>query len=497
MAVEEPVAPVTVAPPPDLAARVAGGLAWKLGSQVVVQGSRTVVGIVLAHLLSPHDYGLAAMALVFTSLAPIFTDLSLSVALVQRPTIDEADRSTAFWTTVIASLAFTGLGIAAASLVADFFSTPDVAPLFAVTSITFTISALAATQTALLTRELQFRSLQLREMVAVLVAAGVAIGAAAGGAGAWAIVAQLLVGEAIGTILIWRFCSWRPTWTYSRESLRRLVPFGSMTLGSRVLGWMNLNGDNLLVGRYLGARALGIYAVAYNVMFAPVTRITVPIQQVLFPAFARLQDDPDRLRRAWLRGNRLVAAITLPGFLGMAVIAPDFVPAVLGDRWHRVVPVLQFLSLAGAVLSLHQLNWSVLQAMGRAGTLLRFMFFSAAVTVGAFAIGLHWGVVGVAGWYFGARTLLLPVFTWLTTRVVGATLVEFARSVARVVEGSLLMAAVAYGLRELLVQVDVPAGARVAVLVAAGAAVYAAHVRVRSPELLAEARGLRRTAATR
>src|ERR1700686_1797746 len=122
--------PIPVVPPSiDLRAKVLGGLGWKLVTQVVTQGSRTVVGVLLAHLLSPHDFGLAAMAFVLVVLAPLFTDLSLGAALVQRPTITEADRSTAFWTTVAASFATTGVGIAAAPLVADFFHNRAVAPL--------------------------------------------------------------------------------------------------------------------------------------------------------------------------------------------------------------------------------------------------------------------------------------------------------------------------------------------------------------------------------
>jgi O-antigen/teichoic acid export membrane protein len=482
--------------PDDLRATVAGGLAWKVATQVVNQASRVVVGVILAHLLSPHDYGLAAMALVFTALAPILIDFSLGAALIQRPTLTEADRSTAFWTTLALSVTVSIVGIAASPLVADFFSNPDVAPLFAVTSITFTLSGLSATQFALLSREMRFRSLQIREMAAVLAASVAGIAFAVAGFGAWSLVLQLLVADGVSSLLVWRFSTWRPRFTYSRSSLSHLVSFGGKTMGSRIFGWMNLNFDNLLVGRYLGSHALGIYAVAYNVMFAPVTRISAPIQQVLFPAFARLQNEPDRLRSAWLRGNRLVVAVTVPAFLGMAIVAPDFVPVVLGDRWHRVVPVLQFLSLAGAVLSFQQLNWSVLQATNRAGTLLHLMIFSSAVTVVAFVAGLHWGIVGVAALYFVARVIVLPVFTWTTTRAVALPLWGYARSLSRVVEASLAMAAVTLAVRLLLAAEDVPEPVRLALTTLFGLAFYSAYVWLRAPEVVRDAKTLRRRAAS-
>jgi O-antigen/teichoic acid export membrane protein len=484
-----------VLPPDDLRAKVVGGLGWKLATQIVTQGTRTVVAILLAHLLSPHDYGLAAMALVFTALAPLFTDLSLGAALVQRPVITEADRSTAFWTTVAASMATTGVGIAGAPLIADFFGAPAVAPLVAVASITFTLSGLSATQFALLNRELRFRSLQVREMVAIVVASVVGLAVAFAGGGPWAIVVQLLVADGISSLLVWRFCRWRPSLTYSLASLRELGSFGAKALGARFLSYLRLNADNLLVGRYLGSGALGIYAVAYNVMFAPVTRITQPIQQVLFPAFARLQVDPARLSGAWLRGNRLVAALTIPAFLGIAVIAPDFVPVVLGRRWHHVVPVLQLLSLTGVVMSIEQLNASVLQAMGRPGTLFKYMFSSTALIVAAFALGVHWGVVGVAALYLVAVAGLAPFYAWVTLRALGISVTQFARSLAGIVEASLAMALLVYGARLLLVHEGVPPGARVGLLIPLGAAAYLAYVAWRARDLLEEARSLRARAA--
>src|SRR4029078_4894223 len=120
-----------------------------------------------------------------------------------------------------------------------------------------------------------------------------------------------------------------------------LGSFGMKTLLSQVLGYLSLNMDHVLVGRYLGSRALRLYAVAYNVMFLPVGRISQPIQQVVFAAFAKLQHDPVRLSDAWRRGNQLISAVNVPAFVGMAVIAPDFVPVVLGHKWHAAVPVLQ------------------------------------------------------------------------------------------------------------------------------------------------------------
>src|SRR5436190_17499202 len=217
--------------------QVVSGIGWKIATQVVVQTTRIVVGIALARLLVPRDFGLASMALLFVGVTSVFTDLSLGQALIARRTITENDRSTAFWTTLAAGAACAGGGVAAAPLVADFFSTPAVVPLFAVTSILFLITSVSATQIALLTREMQFRSLQLREMAGAMVGGAVGIALALAGLGPWALVTQVLAAETLSLVLVWRFSPWRPRAIYSAQSLREPGSFAGKTSGARLLGY--------------------------------------------------------------------------------------------------------------------------------------------------------------------------------------------------------------------------------------------------------------------
>ena len=474
------------APRPTLRQQVVRGIGWKIATQVVVQTTRIVVGIALARLLVPRDFGLASMALLFVGVTSVFTDLSFGQALIARRTITESDRSTAFWSTLAAGAVCTAAGVAAAPLVADFFSTPAVAHLFAVTSILFLITAFSSTQIALLTRELEFRSLQLREMAGTVLGGGVGVALAFAGLGAWALVVQALTAEGVSLVLVWRFSSWRPSATWSAESFRRLGSFAGKTSGARVLGYVNLNADNFLIARFLGAAPLGVYSVAYNVMFAPIARIAAPIQQVLFPAFALIAADRPRAGGAWLRGNRIVASITVPAFVGLAVVAPDFVPVVLGHRWHKAIPVLQLLCIAGLAQSLQTLNHSMLQALDRAGALLAFMIFSATLTVSAFAVGLHWGVVGVAAGFAAARTTVLPVFTTIVSRAAGTPVLAFVRAVRPVLEVSAAMGALALALRLGLRDAGTSAGLGLVAVVTFGAAAYVALLAWREPALVQE-----------
>jgi O-antigen/teichoic acid export membrane protein len=230
-------------------------------------------------------------------------------------------------------------------------------------------------------------------------------------------------------------------------------------------------------------------------MFLPVSRISQPIQQVLFSAFSKLQSEPKRLAEAWARGNQVISAVNVPAFLGMAVVAPDFVPVVLGHKWHAAVPVLQFLSLAGVGTTLQTLNWSTVQAMGRPGVMLRFRLFSAPVTLLAFAIGLHWGVAGVAASFAVSRFVVTPVSTFITCRTLGCSPAWGVRGEALVVFLAVLMAGAVALARLGLVQVGVPAAARLAAVVPLGLAVYGGLLLVGAPNVMGELRSLARRRA--
>jgi O-antigen/teichoic acid export membrane protein len=450
-----------------------------------------ILGVTLAHLLTPHEYGLAGLALVFAGLATIVADPSLGSALIQRGEISESDRSTVFWTNLALGVSCTVVGVLSANAVAGFFSQPAVAPLFAVISLNFTINAFSSTQIALLTRSMEWRTLEVREIVSVAAGAALAIALAFAGFGAWAIVGQVLCTGAVSAILLWTISKWRPRFLFSLTSLRSLASFGLSLFFARVLAYLNGNADNLLIGRYLGTAALGIYAVAYNVMYAPIARISQPIGQVMFTALSRIQDDLRRLARAWLQSIRLTSAVAVPAFVGMFVVAPDFVPVVLGERWHGSVPVLQLLCIAGIVDSVAVMNPSLLVAMGRGGTLLRFTIFSSIVTVSGFAVGLAWGLIGVTGSYVITRIIVLPVFTKLACDSLGMPIVDWVVNLRTVAEVSLGMGGTVYITRIGLVHESVPAGVRLVTLVLLGVGVYIALLHWRAPDVLTQVRQLR------
>lgn len=490
-----PAAPQGEPDPPHrtLRSRVLHGVAWKGASRLLVEGSKAAVGLILARLLTPDDFGLAAMAMVFVGIIPIFSGLALGAALVQRPTLDENDRSTAFWTGLALGVVLTIAGILLSPLLARFYGEPDVQPLFAALSFGFVLTSLGMTQGQLLVRDMEFRALEIRTMTGTVVGAAAGVTVALLGMGPWAIIVQQLAATATATALMWLVSPWRPRFLYSMTSLRQLAGFGGNVSATMVLNEVNMNADNLLIGRFLGPSALGVYAVAYNIMLVPFSRITSPLQEVLYSAFSRIQDDAEQVRAVWFRVNRLVAALSMPALAGLAIVAPDAIHVILGDQWSEAAPVVRILAWVGIVSSLQGLNVSVLQARDRTGALLRVTIMLVAANLTAFILGLQWGIIGVAACLAVTSTLVQPIASLVAARAVGSGLGPFLRNLTGVAIATAVMAAAVLATRwALITQTDVGPTARLLVAIAVGLATFLPMCALTTPEIPEEVRRLLR-----
>ena len=350
------------------------------------------------------------------------------------------------------------------------------------------MTALGTTHLALLVRDMQFRRLELRQIVATIFGASTGITVAVAGFGAWAIVWQQVAEAITSTLLLLFLAKWRPSLTFSVASLRRLGAFAGNVFGENLLYQAGRNLNNLLIGRFLGAASLGTYSLATNVILVPFARIAGPLQQVFFPAFSRMTDDRDRIADVWIRATRLVACVSIPALVGLIVVAPEFVAVALGAKWSEAVPVIQILAVVGMIHSIQTLSGEVLLAVGRAGWLLRFTLLSFVSAVVAFVVGVQWGIVGVATSYVVATALVEPVRTWLASRALGISPWRFYAALAGVAQATALMAAVLLVTRAALMAAGAQPFARLIALVLVGGAAYVVGCLWRAPELAHEFR---------
>jgi PST family polysaccharide transporter len=356
--------------------------------------------------------------------------------------------------------------------VARFYGQASVAPLFAALSLNFLITSLGSTHRSLLVRSMDFRSLELRLLVGIVAGAAAGIGIALAGFGPWALVAQELVVASVSTALLWVLSPWRPRFIFARRSLVDLGSFGLRNLASDSFVRMNQNADNVLIGRFLGATPLGLYALAYNAMITPLSRLVAPIQEVLYPAFSRLQADRAAFSRMWLDATKAVCLLCLPVMFGLIVVAPDLVPTVFGAHWRASAPVLQVLAIVGALQCIQSQNSSVLRALNRTGTLLWFSTISFIVNVGAFSLGLRWGIMGVAASFAVGSVVVCTIFTGVAARALGLAAVSVIRNMSGVIVAAGAMAGVCIGVRELLLEASVGTALRLIVVIAVGALVF-------------------------
>lgn len=441
--------------------------------------------IVLGRLLAPADFGLAALAGIFTAFLQIFVDQGFSRALIQRRHLGPRQLDTAFWTAVVTGTGLTLAGIASAPLVARLLGEPALTPVVRWLSAGFLLSSLATTQQALMQREFAFRALAVRRLSATVAGGVVGITMATMGAGVWSIVAQTITRAFVATAILWIASPWRPGFAVSREDFRDLLGFGINAVGIDFLGFLNRHGDNLLVGGVLGPVALGFYTVAYRVLDVLSEIFVGTLSQVVAPTFSALQDDPAALRRAYYSAVRLSQAVAVPAFTGIAVLAPELVTVVFGPRWAPSAPVIQALAIAGLVQTATYFDGGVLFAAGRP----RLEFgLTLAGTIGnlvAFAVAVRWGIVAVAAGLAIRGFAFWPLRIAALSRVVGISPRRYLQQWVVPVAGSAVVAGLLLVLRAVLGEA-LAAPVPLALTVLAAAAAYVVTLGLLARDLVRE-----------
>lgn len=457
--------------PPDnpstsnLRKRLFIGLRWTGSSQVVQQILNLGSSIVLARLLAPQDFGLLAMASVFTGVVFIVLDLGLGSAIVQTKDLEERQISSVFWMNVLVGLVMTVLVILLSWPIAAFYNSPRVQPIIVGLSLNFFVFSLGSTQQALLTRRMNFRSLELRTLGGHLAGTICGVALAFWGYGVWSLVARILITGLVGMILLWSVSGWRPSWSFCWADVRPLVGFSNDVLAANLLGYVGTNADNLLIGRFVGVNDLGYYALAYHIMRLPVQRFSQVLVKVLFPALSRLQEDLEKVKRSWFRAARLTGAVTIPMMSGLIALAPQLIPVVYGEQWLPAVPVLQVLCVIGAVQSITIINSSVLLALGKSRLRLKLIFLSIAFALASFVVGLPFGIMGVATSFTIVNTATSAYMLIKTLECVNSNFGEYFHNLAGVLAATggmtLVVLAIAQGLPlavPLILVLAIPAG---------------------------------------
>jgi O-antigen/teichoic acid export membrane protein len=389
-----------------------GGVA-KLCGQVANFALRLGLMMALARLLSPRDFGLMAMVTVVTGFYEIFTAAGLSIATIQRARVTYEQLSTLFWINIAVGIGLGILCLCTAPVLGRVFHEPRVFGITAVMSFGFLINAAGVQHSALLARQLRYVALTIIEITAMLISAAVGIGMAIADFGYWSLVGSTLALATASTIGAWVASGWIPGMPCRDEQIRSMLGFGGIATLNHVVVYCGYNLEKVLLGRFWGADALGIYGRAYQIINMPTGNLHVAIGGVAFSVLSRLQHDPVKYKRYFLKSYSLITSITIPITIFCALNAGDIVLVVLGPKWTEATVVFQLLAPTVLVFGLiNPMGW-FLSSMGLQVRSLILGLIIAPLVLAACFIGLPYGPTGVAFAYSTALSLwLIPHLVW-------------------------------------------------------------------------------------
>jgi O-antigen/teichoic acid export membrane protein len=431
----------------DLKDRVVRGGLAKICAQAANLALRLGSIMVLARLLDPKDFGLVAMVTAITGVFSLFKDAGLSMATVQRSTITDEQMSTLFWINMLVGVVLAFLLIAIAPVVAAFYHEPRLLWVTMALAADFFFTGATAQHSALLYRQMRFGTQSVIDITSQLVSITVAITMAIGGWGYWALVGQAVTLPAANAIFTWAVVRWIPGMPHRKVGVRSMVLFGGTATLNSLVVYIAYNFEKILLGRFWGADALGIYGRSYQLISIPTENLNSALFGVAFSALSRIQDDPNRQKRYFLKGYSLILAFTIPITIACAVFADDIIFVILGPKWKAAVPI--FIFLAPTILIFALINpfaW-LLFSTGRVVRSLKIAFVIAPLVIVAYIIGLPYGPSGVALAYSTAMTLwVIPHIAWCIhgTGISGRDILQ---TVSRPFVSGIVAAAMAYGVQ--------------------------------------------------
>ncbi|CAN5835885.1 lipopolysaccharide biosynthesis protein [soil metagenome] len=469
--------------------RVERGLVWTIADTWGRQLLSLVVFIVIARLVSQADVGLVALAAVFVTLAEIFVDQGLSDAIVQRRALSRGHIDTAFWISMLVGVVLALAGVLLAIPISLLVGEPELQPILQVLSVSFVLTALSSVQMGLLRRELAFRSLALRTLMATGGGGLVGVALAFMGYGAWALVGQALAQAALSVVALWRVSPWRPGLKVSGQHFRDLFGFSRNVVAADVLTFLSRYTDNFLIGAFIGTVPLGIYAVGFRILSATSSALLGISRRVGFSALSRLQHDRERMQRAFYKLSRLMGVIVIPGYLGLALVAPELIVVLFGERWQAAGPVAALLFLAGPVIGIQNVFHALLNAAGQPAVVFRLRLFSTIGNVAGFAIAvaIFFDILAVAAAFVLRAYLVMPLYFSWGRRHAGVSAREFLVQLRGIMGATAAMSVAVLAVRLALGEVLGPA-TLLAVQVLAGAIAFGVALWLLDRKLLGELR---------
>ncbi|WP_297678119.1 lipopolysaccharide biosynthesis protein [uncultured Bacteroides sp.] len=368
------------------------GVGWSFIDNIASSGITFLIGLILARLLTPEEYGVMAMIAVFIAVSNSIIDSGFSNALIRKVHIERIDYNTVFYFNIVVSIFLYVSLFWASPAISAFFKEPILIDIMRVIGFVLLINALAIIPRTIFVRNVNFKIQTKVSLISSIGSGFVGIGMALAGMGVWSLVGQQLSRQFLNTLFLWLYCKWQPDWEFSVKSFNELFGFGSKLLLSGLINTIYKNIYYIIIGRFYASSVLGQYTRAeqFNTIFS--SNLTNVVQRVSYPVLSSIQEEPERLREAYRKVIKTTMLVTFACMLGLVAVARPLISILIGEKWLPAVYFLQIICFAGMLYPLHAINLNILQVKGRSDLYLKLEIIKKIIAVGPITVGIYCGI---------------------------------------------------------------------------------------------------------
>lgn len=426
------------------------GVGWSAADAFLGQGVTFIIGLVLARLLSPDEYGLIGICLIFTTVLNGIVDSGFSNALIRKKEVTDEDYNTMFITNMAISIVLYVLLFISAPLVSDFFHREELTALVRATGLVLFFNALSITQVTILTKRIDFKTKTKASFVSAIISGGIGIVMAYMEFGVWALVAQQLSKQLFYTICLWFLNKWCPKFTFYKKSFKYMWGFGWKLLASGILNnvWNQLY--QVVIGRCYTSATLGHYTRANEYASIFSSNLTTIVQRVSFPALAEIQDDKERMVQGYRKVIKVTMFVTAICMISLGAVSEPIVYTLIGTKWHEAATYLPLICISMSLYPLHAINLNILQVLGRSDIFLYLEIFKKIVGLLPLVIGIFYGIYYMLLASILTGIISLYLNTWYTGKTLSYTFVKQIRDIAPSYFTALVIAVAVYFLKFLM-----------------------------------------------
>ena len=370
-------------------------LSWNVGGNIVGKLFAFIISILLARILSPEEFGLMAIVMIFSMIVGLFTDFGFASAIIHHKDVSKTDLASIFYLNVFIGMFFAIIIFISADYLASFFEEEILSELIKIMSVTFIISSISIVPGTILKKQLNFKTFVISSVISNITAGSIAIIMALNDCGVYSLLAQVVIQTTINTLIIFTASKWKPVFLYSHQSIKKYFSFSSHLFLINLISKVMEEIDTVLIAKFYPIANLGVYKRAKNLRNFPVLLVIGGINSVLFPSMSKIQDDNERMKKYYAGLIHIISFILIPSCFLLIIVAKPLVLILLTDKWAAVIPYFQVLMSVGFMTALGGLNTNILSAKGETKFLLKFELIKRIVFSIVIIVSLYWGIMSM------------------------------------------------------------------------------------------------------